>query len=66
MEKWIPCPSSVPHTLQVSVFGVFLVRIFPYSARMPENADHKNSKYGHVLRSDTVCCYTETESVVSG
>ena len=36
----------------------FLVRIFPdsdwmpYSVWMRENADQKNSKYGHFLRSD--------------
>ena len=50
---------------KVSTFGVFLVRIFShiwteygeiqsisqYSARMRENTDQKNSKYGHFLRS---------------
>ena len=48
------------------VFGDFLVRIFPhsnwiqkiqniypYSVRMRENADQKNSEYGHFSRSDT-------------
>ena len=48
----------------MSVFGAFLVRIFPhsdwirrvvyeesYSARMRENTDQKNSEYGHFLRS---------------
>ena len=28
-----------------------ILRIFPYSVRMRENADQNNSKYGHVLRS---------------
>ena len=35
----------------VSVFGVILVRIFPYSVRMRENADQNNSEYGNLLRS---------------
>ena len=53
---------------KVSVFGDFLVRIFPlsdwirrdtkylspYSARMRENMDQRNSKYGHFLRSERV------------
>ena len=49
-----------------SIFGVFLVCIFPhsdwiqylsvfsispYSVRMLENRDQKNSEYGHFLRS---------------
>ena len=33
------------------VFGVILVRIFPYSVQMWENADQNNSEYGHFLRS---------------
>ena len=47
---------------KVSVFEVFLVRIFPhsdrirrdtpsYSARMQESTDQKNSEYGHFLPS---------------
>ena len=50
---------------KVSLFGVFLVRIFshsnwiwndlrsisPYSVRMQENTDQKNSENGHFLRS---------------
>ena len=39
---------------KVSVFGVILVSIFPYSVRMRENADHDNSEYGHFLRSEKV------------
>ena len=35
----------------VSVFGVILVRIFPYSVRMRENVDQNNSEYGNLLRS---------------
>ena len=48
----------------MSIFGVFLVRIFkysaeyreilcisPYSVGMRENADQNNSEYGHFLRS---------------
>ena len=27
------------------------IRIYPYSGRMRENMDQKNSKYGHILRS---------------
>ena len=37
---------------KVSVFGVILVRIFPYSVRMRENPDHNNSEYGHFLRKE--------------
>ena len=36
---------------KVSVFGVFLVRIFPYSVRMLENTDQRNSEYEHFSRS---------------
>ena len=45
---------------KVSVFGVFLVRIFrhsrissisPFSVPMRENTDQKNSEYGHFSRS---------------
>ena len=50
---------------KVSVFGVFLGRIFPhsdwvrrdtlyihpYSVRIQKNTDHKNSQYGHFSRS---------------
>ena len=32
---------------KVSVFGVILVRIFPYSARIQENTDQKNFEYEH-------------------
>ena len=38
-------------TWKMSVFGVILVRIFPYSARMRENTGRNNSEYGHFLRS---------------
>ena len=34
---------------KVFVFRVILVRIFPYSFRMRENADQRNSEYGHFL-----------------
>ena len=37
-----------------AVFGVILVRIFPYSDWIQENADQNNSEYGHFLRSDCV------------
>ena len=48
-------------------FGVFLVRIFPhsdsirgdtspYSVRIRENTDQKNSKYGYFSRSDSCIC----------
>ena len=47
--------------LKVSVFGVILVRIFPYSdwilhispysVQMRENSDQNNSEYGHFLSS---------------
>ena len=35
----------------MSVFGVILVRIFPHSDWIRENADQNNSKYGHFSRS---------------
>ena len=35
----------------MSVFGVILVHIFPYSVRMRENTGQNNSEYGHLLRS---------------
>ena len=57
---------SVTYTVwTVSVFGVFLVRLFGiffgpylhcrslYPFRLRENTDQKNSKYGHFLRSAT-------------
>ena len=34
----------------MSVFGVILARIFPYSVRMWENVDQNNSEYRHFLR----------------
>ena len=37
--------------LKVSVFGVILVCIFPYSVQMRENTDQNNSKYRQILRS---------------
>ena len=40
---------------KVSVFGIFLIRIFsifPYFVRMRENKDQKNSEYGHFSRSN--------------
>ena len=40
---------------KVSVFGVFVVRIFPHSnwmRRGTEYADQKNSKYGQFSRTD--------------
>ena len=44
---------------KVSIFGVILVHVFPYtlrispySVRIRENTDQKNSEYGHFLRSD--------------
>ena len=39
-------------TWKVSLFGVIVVRISPYSVRMRENTDQNNSAYGHFLRSD--------------
>ena len=42
---------------KVSVFGVILVRISPYSVWMRENTDHNNSKYGHFLRSVMLKAY---------
>ena len=49
---------------KVSVFGVFLVGIFPHSywtqrgtVRMRVNTDRKNSEYGHFSRSE--CFYVE-------
>ena len=53
---------------KVSVFGVFwsvfsrirtengeILPISPYSVRMRENADPKNSEYGHFLHSEMLC-----------
>ena len=50
---------------KAAIFGVLLVRIFPYSTeygeilrispysvRVRENADQNNTEYGHFLRSD--------------
>ena len=55
----------------MSIFGVFLVRIFkysaeyreilcisPYSVGMRENADQNNSEYGHFLRSVVVAVFS--------
>ena len=36
---------------KVSLFGVILVRIFPHSQWIRENADQNNSEYKHFLRS---------------
>ena len=36
---------------KVSVFGVILVRIFPYSVQMRKNVDQNNSEYGHFSQS---------------
>ena len=35
----------------VSKYGVFLVRIFPYSVKIRKNMDQKNSAFGHLSRS---------------
>ena len=48
------------HCVKVSVFGAILVRIFPHSAQMRENADQNNSKYGHFL-----CSVKKVLSVIS-
>ena len=37
---------------KMSLFGVILVRVFPYSFQMRENTDQKNSEYGYFSRSD--------------
>ena len=37
---------------EVSVFGVILVRIFPHSDWIRENADQNNSEYGHFSRGE--------------
>ena len=38
-------PMSQGRVLQVSLFGVILVRIFPYSDQMRENADQNKAEY---------------------
>ena len=38
--------------VKVSVFGVILARIFPYSVRVRENVGQNNSEYWHFLLSD--------------
>ena len=60
-KNWIIL--EIYNTWKVSVFGVFLVRIFPhsdwrrrdtpspYSVQMWKNSDQKISKYGHFSRS---------------
>ena len=52
-KLWVGASKNVESNTvwKVSVFGVFLVRIFPYSVQMCENTDQKNSEYGHFLRS---------------
>ena len=35
----------------MSKYGVFLVRIFPYSVQIQENTDQKSSVFEHFLRS---------------
>ena len=45
-------PMITPNTAwKKSVFGVILIRIFPYSVRMRENTDQNNYEYGHFSRS---------------
>ena len=44
--------SQIITAWKLSVFGVALVRISPYSVRMRENTDQKNCKNGHFLRSE--------------
>ena len=44
VSKSTPTVDAVTAAWNVSVFGVFLVRIFPYS-------DQKNPEYGHFSRS---------------
>ena len=41
----------------MSVFGLFLARIFPYSVRMGENTDQKKSEYEHFSRSATIVVF---------
>ena len=63
--------SKLNITSKVSVFGVFLVHIFPhldwilrdtsispYSVQMRENTDQKNSKYRHFSSSDILLYYS--------
>ena len=47
-----------------SVFGVFLVRIFPHSDWIWENTNHKNYEYGHFSRS--VCEAKKTVHNIQG
>ena len=44
------CSTSVT-AWKVSIFAVFLVRIFPHSDLIRENTDQKNSEYGHFSHS---------------
>ena len=48
---------------KVSAFGVILVRIFPYSVRMRENADQNNSEYEHFLRNASYKAFSLPASV---
>ena len=61
---------------EVSVFGVFLVRILlhsdwiqrdtEYSVRMQKNADQKNSEYGQLSRSVLYWKHGESNWVFQG
>ena len=50
----------------MSVFGVFLVRISPYSVRMQKNTDQKNSECGHFLRSASLLIILFKKCISSG
>ena len=39
--------ASLTPRVKMPVFGVILIRIFPYLARMRENTDQNNSEYGN-------------------
>ena len=52
VSQYIYCKLNIVHIAwKVSLFGVILVRIFPHSQWIRENADQNNSEYKHFLRS---------------
>ena len=48
-SRWLPIKLHCEKSARIrSFYGSYLLRISPYSVRMRENTDQKNSKYGHI------------------
>ena len=48
-SRWLPIKLHCEKSARIrSFYGSYLLRISPYSVRMWENTDQKNSKYGHI------------------